>query len=141
MTGPHDPRALIRAGTRRGFSLIETMMGVTLLTLLLTSVARLDYEVMQQTTVVARATYGNASLLQQMNRFLVLPYDSLPAHAGCVTVAAPPVPNTSCATVTTVTAGVRQVTIVLQLTGTTTPPDTVILQRGSATGGNPFNSP
>ena len=141
MTRQHDPLTLAAPGARRGFSLIESMMGVTLLTLLLTSVARLDYEVMQQTTVVARATYGNASLLQQMNRFLVLPYDSLPAHAGCIAIAAPPVPNTSCATVTTVTAGVRQVTIVLQLSGTAAHPDTIILQRGSVTGGNPFNSP
>ena len=95
---------------------------------------------MRRTLVVARATYGNASLLRQMNRFLALTYDSLPAHAGCVTMTAGPTPNKACATVTTTTSGVRQVTIMLQLTGTTARPDTVILQRASAWGGNPFNS-
>jgi len=126
--------------TREGFSLIEIMIGMTLLAIALASVARLDYNVMRRSTEVARSAYGNASLMHQVNRFVALDYDSLSAHAGCLTTTTPPTPNTVCATVTSVASGVKRVTIVLQLTGVTATPDTVIVQRSSATAGNPFNS-
>jgi prepilin-type N-terminal cleavage/methylation domain-containing protein len=126
---------------RRGFSLVETTVGLTLLSIVLTSVARLDYNVMRSTLDVSRSSYANASLVLQVNRFLALPYDSLNAHAGCVTVTAPPVPNTACATVTQFSPGVKQVRIVLTVTGVAARPDTVLLHRGSLTSGNPFNSP
>ncbi len=59
---------------------------------------------------------------------------------GASTVTTGPTPNTACATVTTPSAGVKQVTIIRTLTGTTARPDTVIVQRTSASGVNPFNT-
>jgi prepilin-type N-terminal cleavage/methylation domain-containing protein len=126
--------------TRQGFSLVEVMIGMTLLAISLTSVARLDYNVMRRSNEVARATYGNASLIHQVNRFVAIDFDSLSTHAGCLTTTTPPTPNTVCATVTDVSAGVKRVTIVLQLTGVPATPDTVIVQRASGTSGNPFNT-
>jgi hypothetical protein len=76
-----------------------------------------------------------------VNRFVAINYDSLDAHAGCVTVNTGHVPNSACATITTVNSTVKQVTIVLRITGSTAKPDTVIIQRSSATAGNPFNTP
>jgi prepilin-type N-terminal cleavage/methylation domain-containing protein len=126
---------------RRGFSLVETLVGMTLISIAILSVARLDYNVMRRTLDVSRLSYGNASMLRQVNRFVSLNYDSLAAHAGCVTVTTGPTPNTACATVTTPSTGVKQVTIVMTLTGVTARPDTVIVQRTSASGNNPFNTP
>ncbi len=137
----------LRAGTRsarrpnrRGFSLVETLVGMTLISIAIISVARLDYNVMRRTLDVARLSYGNATMLRQVNRFVALNYDSLDAHAGCVTVTTGPTPNKACATVTTPSSGVKQVTIIRTLTGTTARPDTVIVQRTSASGVNPFNT-
>jgi prepilin-type N-terminal cleavage/methylation domain-containing protein len=130
----------MRRPDRRGFSLVETLVGMTLISIAIISVARLDYNVMRRTLDVARLSYGNATMLRQVNRFVALNYDSLDAHAGCVTVTTGPTPNTACATVTTPSAGVKQVTIIRTLTGTTARPDTVIVQRTSASGVNPFNT-
>jgi prepilin-type N-terminal cleavage/methylation domain-containing protein len=127
---------------RRGFSLVETLVGMTLLSIAIISVARLDYNVMRRTLDVSRLSYGNATMLRQVNRFVALNYDSLAAHAGCVTITTGPTPNTACATVTTPSSGVKQVTIIRTLTGVTgSRPDTVIVQRTSASGNNPFNTP
>ena len=138
-TRPVGLRSEVRC-SRGGFSLIEVMVGLTLLCIALTSVAALDYTVMRRTLDVSRASYSNATLARQASRFLSLPYDSLSAHAGCITVSAPPVPNSACATVTTVGANLKQVTIVLTLTGTKTRPDTVVLNRANVGGPNPFNT-
>ena len=125
---------------REGFSLTEIVVGMTLLAIALTSVARLDYNVMRRSVDVARSSYGNAALLHQVNRFVALDFDSLTAHAGCLTTITPPTPSTVCASVSDVSAGVKRVTIVLRLTGVPVRPDTVIVQRTSTRAGNPFNT-
>jgi prepilin-type N-terminal cleavage/methylation domain-containing protein len=127
-------------GSRAGFSLIETMVGLTLLSITVTTVAALDYSMMSRTRQVASASYANATLLRQVNRFAVLPFDSLPAHAGCVTVASP-VPNTACATVTDLSTLTRRVTVVLTLTGWPARPDTVVIDRSSLAANSPVNTP
>ena len=125
---------------RAGFSLVETMVGLTLLSIIVTSVAALDYNMMKSTRQVSRASYANATLLQQVNRYVALPFDSLPAHAGCVTVATP-VPNTACATVVDSTNMLRRVTVIVTLTGITARPDTVVLYRSSLASNSPVNTP
>jgi prepilin-type N-terminal cleavage/methylation domain-containing protein len=125
---------------RAGFSLVEVLVGLTLLAIALTSVAALDYNVMRRTTEVARGSYANATVLRQVNRFLSLPYDSLDAHAGCLTVSTGPVPNTACATVSTVQTGLKQVTIIVRLTGTIARPDTIVFNRSNAANANPLNT-
>jgi prepilin-type N-terminal cleavage/methylation domain-containing protein len=127
-------------GSRAGFSLIETMIGLTLLSISVTTVAALDYDMMKTTRLVANASYANASLLEQVNRYVALPFDSLPAHAGCVTVATP-VPNTACATVTDLSTLARRVTIVVTLTAVPARPDTVVVDRSSLSASSPVNTP
>ena len=140
MTRPPNGRRLAPRAARRGFSLLEVMIGMTLLAIALSSVAALDYNVMRRTLQVSRASYANATLLRQQSRFLALPYDSLNAHAGCITVSAPPVPNSVCATVTAAGTGLKRVTIIVTLTGTTAHPDTVIINRSNSGGTNPLNT-
>ena len=125
---------------RAGFSLIETMVGLTLLSITVTTVAAMDYQMMKGTQKVARSSYTNASLLRQVNRFGAVPYDSLAAHAGCVTVAVP-VPNTACATVTDLTTTVRRVTIVATPTVAGAKPDTVVIDRSTLAATSPVNTP
>jgi prepilin-type N-terminal cleavage/methylation domain-containing protein len=130
-----------RRHVRRGFSLVETLVGMTLISIAILSVARLDYNVMRRTLDVSRLSYGNATMLRQVNRYVSINYDSLDTHMGCVTVTTGPTPNTACATLTTPSTGVKRVTIVMTLTGVTARPDTVIVERTSASGNNPFNTP
>ena len=125
---------------RAGFSLVEVLVGLTLLSIALTTVARLDYNVMRRTVEVGSASYANATLLRQVNRFVSLPYDSITAHTGCITVSTGPQPNTACATATVVNSSTLQVTIISRLTGTIARPDTVMLYRTRTSGNNPMNT-
>jgi len=125
---------------RAGFSLIETMVGLTLLSITVTTVAALDYSMMKGSQKVARSSYTNASLLRQVNRFVALPYDSLPAHAGCITVAVP-VPNTACATVTDISSTVRRVVVIATPTVAGARPDTVVVDRSTLSANSPVNTP
>ena len=129
-----------RRASRAGFSLVEVLVGLTLLSIALTTVARLDYNVMRRTEEVGSASYANATLLRQVNRFVSLPYDSIPAHTGCITVSTGPQPNTACVTTSVVNSTTLQVTIISRLTGTVARPDTVILYRTKTSGTNPFNT-
>jgi prepilin-type N-terminal cleavage/methylation domain-containing protein len=129
-----------RRAPRAGFSLVEVLVGLTLLSIALTTVARLDYNVMRRTVEVGSASYANATLLRQVNRFVSLPYDSITAHAGCITVSTGPQPNTACASTTVVNSTTLQVTIISRLTGTIARPDTVILYRTKTSGTNPLNT-
>ena len=125
---------------RAGFSLIEVLVGLTLLAIALTTVAKLDYNVMRRTVEVGSASYANATLLRQVNRFVSIPYDSIPAHVGCITISTGPQPNTACASTTTINSTTLQVTIISRLTGTIARPDTVILYRAKPSGTNPMNT-
>jgi prepilin-type N-terminal cleavage/methylation domain-containing protein len=135
MTARARMMGMRRRAARAGFSLVEVMVGLTLLAIALTSVAALDYNVMRRTLEVSRGSYANATVLRQVNRFLSLPYDSLDAHAGCLTVSTGPAPNTACATVSQVNTGLKQVRIIVTLTGTVARPDTILLNRS-----NPLNT-
>jgi prepilin-type N-terminal cleavage/methylation domain-containing protein len=130
----------LRCAPRTGFSLVEVLVGLTLLSIALTTVAKLDYNVMRRSVEVGSASYANATLLRQVNRFLSLPYDSISAHAGCITVSTGSQPNTACATVTVVNSSTKQVMIISRLTGTIARPDTVLIFRTTATSSNPLNT-
>ena len=74
---PNRPRI------RHGFSLVEVMMAMTLLSVILLSMARMSMVVSQRgraNDIVAKRT---AVLIQQANKFGAMPYDSLiTIHAG-----------------------------------------------------------
>ena len=133
-------RARVRRANRAGFSLIETVIGMSLLAISITSVAALDVQVMRSTRGVARTSYTNATLLREVNRYVALPYDSLAALATCDTVATP-VPHTACATVTNVTSMVSRVTVVVSPSAAGARPDTVVIDRSSRSANSPVNTP
>ena len=132
------PRATRRA--RRGMSLVEVMVGLTLLSIALTSVAKLDYNVMRRSVEVGSASYQNATLLRLVNRLVSLPYDSIPNHLGCITVSVGKQPNTACVTSTAVNSRTVKLTIIGRLTGTVARPDTVVVYRSKSAGVNPLNT-
>jgi hypothetical protein len=81
-----------------------------------------------------------------VNRFSVLPYDSLAAHAGCDSITAATEQFAQCVTVTTPSTNTHRVTIVttplVRAYASKTPvPDTVVIDRTKSAGTNPLNSP
>lgn len=134
------------APSRAGFSLAEIMVGMTLLAILLSSLAGLTFHVSRRMIEVSRGTGLNAAVSRDVNRFSVLPYDSLSAHAGCDSITAATEQFAQCVTVTTPSTNKHRVTIVttplVRAYASRTPvPDTVVIDRMSTSGSNPLNTP
>lgn len=133
------------ARKRAGFSLPEVMVGMTLLAIMLSSVAGLTFQVSRRMIEVSRGTGLNAAVTRDVNRFAVLPYDSLSAHSGCDSVTAATQTFGQCVTVTSPSTKTHRVTIVTTpliraYAGRSPVPDTVVIDRLKSTT-NPLNSP
>lgn len=138
------PNGIARA--RAGFSLAEIIIGMTLLAILISSLAGLTFHVSRRMIEVSRGTGLNAAVSRDVNRFSVLPYDSLAAHAGCDSITAATEQFAQCVTVTTPSTNTHRITIVttplVRAYASKTPvPDTVVIDRAKSSGSNPLNSP
>jgi len=128
--------ATLRA--RAGFTLIEVVVAMVLLAVVLTMLASFSMGTATQTIDLSRSDARQAVTLRELNRVAALPYDSLPAAAGCRTVTIGILGHTSCITVTD---GVKnrtiQVIVTPQRAGIYA--DTLVIQR-AAPAYNPFNT-
>jgi type II secretory pathway pseudopilin PulG len=73
------PAAWRRA--RRGISLVEIVVAMTLLAIVLTTLAVLSAKTAARSRALDLASARTFVLMQQSNRFSVLPYDSIPLYA------------------------------------------------------------
>jgi prepilin-type N-terminal cleavage/methylation domain-containing protein len=64
-------------GNREGFSLMEVVISMVLLSVILTTLAGLTYAAAQQAVRTTNVTTRQAASLELANRFSTLPYDSL----------------------------------------------------------------
>ena len=135
-----------RAARRHGFTLPEMLVAMVLLSIVGAAIVRI---LVLQTHLFQKATAQRATRVVTRSAMNVINSDLrmiepsngiVSASSTALLVRAPYALGIVCATVTSVASGVKRVTIVLQLTGITATPDTVIVQRSSATAGNPFNT-
>ncbi len=125
-----------------GFTLIEIMVAMTLLSITLVSLAAWTYHVARRSVNSAAVAYRTAALTEQVGRLTVLPFDNLDAEhnwVSCQQITAPPFPHTRCIKVTG-TGNVRDVLVKIIPDNTQFRPDSLLLQRTRA-GFNPFNTP
>ena len=123
-----------------GFTLVEVVVSMMILSVVLVSLAAVTFQTARRSLGAQGVDQRQAVLMQQINLFSAVPYDSLTnaAFIGCTTVTAT-FPYTRCASVTALTATVRQVTVVVTPTRATVwSPDTAIIFR-SKTPVNPLN--
>jgi len=123
-----------------GFTLLEIMVAIVLLGLVLAGVAQLNFALARRFYGLSAGAARDGVLAQQVNQFAALPFDSLKAKAGTITVNKPPLPYSRKVTVDSLSPKLRRVTIVVTPLNPVIRPDTVILQR-SKPGNNPFNKP
>jgi len=121
-----------------GFSLIEIMVAISLLGLVLIGAARLNFTLAQRFYTLSGGGARDAVLAQQVNQFAALPFDSLKAKAGTITVNKPPLPYTRKITVDSLSPKLRRVTIIVTPLTPVFKPDTLVLQR-TKPANNPFN--
>lgn len=123
-----------------GFSLVEVLVAITLLSIALLGVARLTFVMARRFYALSGGAARDAVVAQQINQFTALPFDSLKGKAGTVTVNKPPLPYTRVVTVDSLSPKLRRVTVVITPLNTMFRPDTMVLQR-TKPAGNPFNKP
>jgi prepilin-type N-terminal cleavage/methylation domain-containing protein len=81
-------RAVPSASARRGMSLVEVMVAMTLLAIVLSSLAFLAGQASLRTRKAATGTYRAALASELASRFSSMPYDSLSIYIRTDTVAA-----------------------------------------------------
>ncbi len=114
------------------------MVAISLLGLVLIGAARLNFTLAQRFYTLSGGGARDAVLAQQVNQFAALPFDSLKAKAGTITVNKPPLPYTRKITVDSLSPKLRRVTIIVTPLNPIFKPDTLVLQR-TKPGNNPFN--
>jgi prepilin-type N-terminal cleavage/methylation domain-containing protein len=126
---------------RRGMSLIEVVVAMTLFGVIMASMAALTTQVARSAQFSSIATERGAAVAVAVNQLEALPYDSLPGRAGCRDISSPTLPRRECIRITNVAPRVRQVEFTLTPANASLRPDTLIFERGKPTPGNPLDTP
>jgi prepilin-type N-terminal cleavage/methylation domain-containing protein len=132
-------------GPRRpetGFTLVEVMVSLAVLSLALLALAPLGLLAARQASVVHGTTYETGVLAAEVARVSVLPYAHLTTGTACTTVSTAPFPHTRCTTVTNASATRKQVAVVVTPAGNPLlQPDTVVIERTDPGHLSPLDSP
>lgn len=127
------------AAARRGITLIEVVVALTVFALVTAGIAGFTTQVAKGSRINSFASVRAGALAAQINRLEVLPYDTLPTRAGCTSVSTGLVPRSECITVEDIAVGRRRVTFILRPDNTALRPDTVILERTKPKAYHPLN--
>jgi prepilin-type N-terminal cleavage/methylation domain-containing protein len=127
-------------GKREGFTIVEVVISMVLLSIILVTLAGLTYASAQRaisaTTVAQRQSFA----METVNRLVALPYASLPGAAGCQTVGTTNNQFTNCVTVT-VGGNAATVTVVTTpIHKTTVGASTITFRRAANNATNPLCS-
>lgn len=103
------------APTTGGFSLVEIMVSMTLLSVASMALGSMLFRAARQAGATAAASHQTAELQGEVSRMDALPFDQLVAGTTCVTITTPPA--TKCTTINVVNAKTKQVTVVVTPSG------------------------
>ena len=120
------------ASRRRGFTLIEVIVSMILLAIAVSSLGGLTHSISQSSIKVTGAAYRNGVLMQEVNRMIALPYDSLAVGTMSFSVSSGNYPHSRAITVAEPAPKVKTVKIVVTPTNALYKPDTVNFTRTNA---------
>lgn len=124
---------------RRGFTLVEVMFSMTLLSVAALSLGSMLFRAARQAGATFAAAHQTAQLSGEVSRLDALPFDQLAAGTTCVSIATPPA--TSCTTINTVSSKVKQVIVVVTPSGNPLlQPITTSFTRTISGNGNPLKT-
>lgn len=127
------------AAARRGITLIEVIVALTMFAIVTMTVASFTAQVASGSRVNAVSTVRAGALAAQVNRLEALPYDTLPTRVGCTTVSTGLLPRNECVGVRDIVVGRREVTFILRPFNSALRPDTVIFERTKPKAFHPLN--
>jgi prepilin-type N-terminal cleavage/methylation domain-containing protein len=120
----------VTVGRRRGFTLVEIMMAVIIFSVVILSLEGLSFRISQSSTRATDQALGMAVLLGKVDRAATVAFDSLPGIARCDTTVSGLVKVMGCTTVTSTSARIDSIQIIVQTTLPNARPDTLTMQRG-----------
>ena len=123
---------------RRGSSLVEVMIAITVMVIALTGLAGMTIQAGKRSSALAGTGGRTAVQTQILDQLMVLPYASLPSKAGCTTVTTPPFPHRRCVSVTDVAFRRRQVKVVFTPTSRLLRPDSITFERSKGVSSSPL---
>lgn len=130
------PRAGRRQTSRSGFILMEVIVGITLLALVMTPLAAMVFKVTQRSHRNIGGAYRNGVLMQQVNLYESLPYDSLKTGTSTLVSTAKPYPFTRTVTITETyrryEIAQKQIKLIITPTNPLYRPDTSFIVRSTA---------
>jgi prepilin-type N-terminal cleavage/methylation domain-containing protein len=127
------------AAARRGITLIEVVVALTMFAIVTMTVASFTAQVASGSRVNAVGTVRAGALAAQVNRLEALPYDTLPTRVGCTSISSGLLPRSECVGVRDIAVGRREVTFILRPNNTALRPDTVIFERSKPQAYHPLN--
>jgi prepilin-type N-terminal cleavage/methylation domain-containing protein len=132
----------IRRRSRKGFTLIEILVSMTVLAVGTLVLGGLLLRASRSAEAASAMSYQTAALTAEATRLSALPFASLAAGTTCATTTGAPFPHTRCSTITDVSAKVK--TVKVRVTATNNPlvsADSVMFERSITVAVNPLNNP
>ena len=130
-----------RPRNREGVSLVELMVAITLLGVVLASVAGLSVESAQRAESLSGQSRRQAAMAEEINRLTAIPFTQLTTGTSCQTYNDPGFQHTRCATVTFINTMNRRLQVVVTPTQPGLLPDTVVFVRANPPTINPLQIP
>lgn len=130
------------SGNRRGATLVEVIVGLVMLTICMVGVGGMLMQAALRATQTATQANRAAAQTSNLSRLSALPYDSLPAAAGCKTVTTLSFPHIRCVAVTDSTGGngFRQIRVIVTPSNGKARPDTMYFVRSKGTSSSPLGT-
>jgi prepilin-type N-terminal cleavage/methylation domain-containing protein len=113
MSRAHEPMK------SEGFTLIEVLVSITILSLSTLALATLLARASRQATAASAMVYQIAALSEEVGRMGAMPFSLLAAGTTCVTVTAHPLPHTRCTTITDISTKSKTVKVKVTPSGST----------------------
>jgi len=123
---------------RSGFTLVEIVMAMMILSIILMTLAGLSFRTAKQSLDNVGRDQRQAVLMQEINKMAAVPFSALGDHVGCHSVTTGTFPYERCISNST-TGTVTRVTIVVRPLHAMWAPDTVFVDR-SKPPKSPFNT-
>lgn len=129
------------AGGRAGFSLIEALVAMVLVSIVVLALAPVMFTAASRQVVDAGSSERDAILMGEASRLSTLPVPALAAQAGCRTL--PQQARFShglCITVQPMGGGQVRIAVAVTPDSPVVPADSVVMYRRAGGQGNPFNT-
>jgi prepilin-type N-terminal cleavage/methylation domain-containing protein len=122
-----------------GFSLVEVVVALTILAIGLLGLAGLTARSARRASGVANLNVVGQTVVQQVNRLSVLPYDSLALGTTCKAINANGFAYQRCVRVDSLGLRLKQITLTITPTNSAIKPATEVFRRSKPADTNPLN--